>query len=68
MNQNVVVKTIYYTDCDKNPIENFAKYVRENYNPGTYLIKVWDKGNSIGFFKVSWLNMGNEGVPHDMAI
>ena len=53
MNQNVVVKTIYYTDCDKSPIENFAKYVRENYNSGTYLIKVWDKGQSIGFFKVS---------------
>lgn len=53
MAQTVVVKTIYYTDCDKNPIEKFAQYVRENYNPGTYLIKVWDKGNSIGFFKVS---------------
>lgn len=54
MRQNhVVVKTIYYTDCDKSPIENFAEYVKENYLPGTYLIKVWDSGNIIGFYKVA---------------
>jgi hypothetical protein len=53
MAQNVVVKTIYYTECDKNPIENFAQYVRENYISGTYLIKVWNSGNTIGFYKVA---------------
>jgi hypothetical protein len=53
MVQNVVVKTIYYTECDKSPIENFAQYVRENYISGTYLIKVWNSGNTIGFYKVA---------------
>lgn len=51
--KTVVVKTIYYTECDKSPIENFAQYVRENYISGTYLIKVWDSGNIIGFYKVA---------------
>jgi hypothetical protein len=49
----VVVKTFYYTECDKTLIENFAQYVIENYISGTYLIKVWDFGNTIGFYKVA---------------
>lgn len=49
----VVVKTIYYTECDKEKIESFATHVRENHLPGTYLIKVWDFGNIIGFYKVA---------------
>lgn len=51
--KHVVVKTIYYTECDKSLIENFAQYVRENFLAGTYLIKVWDSGNTIGFYKVA---------------
>ena len=53
MKQSVVVKTIYYTECDRNPIEEFAQYVRDNYSFGTYLIKVWNNGNTVGFYKVS---------------
>lgn len=51
--KHVVVKTFYYTDCDKEPIEDFANYVKQNFLPGTYLIKVWDSGHTIGFYKVS---------------
>lgn len=30
----------------------FAEYVRKNYDNGTYLIKVWDEGRTIGFYRV----------------
>lgn len=53
MAQTVVVKTFYYTECDKTAFEELAQYVRENYNSGTYLIKVWDNGNTVGVYKVS---------------
>ena len=54
MSQNlVVVKTFYYTECDKEKIQSFATYVKENFLSGTYLIKVWDSGNIIGFYKVA---------------
>ena len=54
MSQNlVVVKTFYYTECDREPIETFVEYVKENYLPGTYLIKVWEFGNIVGFYKVA---------------
>ena len=57
MGQNLaVVKVFWYTeDPDelREQVEKFAKFVEENYKPGKYLIKVWDKGQSIGFFKVA---------------
>jgi len=53
MTQTVVAKVMYYTDCDKEPFEKFAQYVRDNYSKGTYLIKVWDSGNTVGLYKVA---------------
>jgi hypothetical protein len=53
MTPTVVAKVFYYTECDKTAIEKFAEYVRETYSAGTYLIKVWDSGNTIGFYKVA---------------
>jgi len=52
---NAVVKIFWYTDDPeelREKVEEFAKFIEENYKPGKYLIKVWDKGQSIGFFKV----------------
>jgi hypothetical protein len=56
MAQIAVVKVFWYTEQQKNikeQIDQFAQHVEENYKPGKYLIKVWDKGQSIGFFKVA---------------
>jgi hypothetical protein len=52
MNQTSAdVKVFYYTECEKQQIENLAEHIRQN-NIGTFLIKVWDKGSTIGLFKV----------------
>lgn len=48
----MVVKTFYYAECDKTKIEELAEYIKQNCEKGTYLIKVWDEGRTIGLFKV----------------
>ena len=45
------VKVIYYTECDQKPFEELATYINNNCR-GSYLIKVWDKGNTVGMFQV----------------
>lgn len=48
-----VVKIFYYGECSlKDKVEEFAEHCRQNYRPGTYLIKVWNDG-LIGFYKVA---------------